>query len=337
MRLGSLFRAILASPAFLPVAANLFFKRDSWGPAVGIGPAQYTILTTETTLYPGPVPANQTGLLWVWLGISNGTGDLIQSIVGSTPPGQSECGNAAYADETWCITSEVYGNNAAGEPFQFVSDMKTVDTDFENGITFNYTLINKEFWTWHQWGTALECNNNYDGMPCSGTVSPQKYVNSKIVLDGHDINLPDTLVASGGTNYTDMYTSDGGKTWFISKIFIPAMNPNGAAATISTSTSNAKPRSTTATHTNTRSTTASRINSRSIETQATTTSVKSIIRSSSGALKSTTTVSSVRSIIFGKSTTSMKTISSSTKTSKPVMATSMKAVHVPSHTSTGRG
>ncbi|KAF2151430.1 hypothetical protein K461DRAFT_280221 [Myriangium duriaei CBS 260.36] len=231
-------------------SANTFVKRDSWGPSVGLGPAKYTIVDTETTLYPGAMPANQAGDLWVWLGISNGTGDLIQSIVGSTPKGQSECGTAALADETWCVTSEVYGNDASGRPNQWVGDLRTIDTDYANGITFRYTLVDRNTWTWNQtmrdgktgkllatyakasgpmlgWGTALECNNG-----CTGTVNPQYYRNSKITLDGADPNFSSTLGASQGANNTQMQTTDGGKTWTISEIYIPAMIPGGAAATV---------------------------------------------------------------------------------------------------------
>ncbi|PNS21824.1 DNA topoisomerase 2 [Sphaceloma murrayae] len=243
--------ALLSLLPLLALSSATLTKRDSWGPSLGLGPAAYTILTTSTTLYPGAAPADQAGLLWVWLGISNGTGDLIQSIVGSTPPGQSECGNVPNADNTWCITSEVYGNGPAGTPNQWVGDLKTVDTAFENGIVFNYTLVDRASWTWNQtmrdaktgallatfakasgpmlgWGTAIECNEG-----CTGTVSEQIYQDSKIVLEQADPNFVNTLGVSQGTTHSDMVTTDGGKTWTIEKINIPAMNAGGAKAVVS--------------------------------------------------------------------------------------------------------
>lgn len=87
----------------LLVAAEVgskFVKRDSWGPAVGLGPTVQQILHTTTTIYPGNMPSPQPAYLFVWLGISNGTGDLIQSILGSYPAGESEC-SGADADTAW--------------------------------------------------------------------------------------------------------------------------------------------------------------------------------------------------------------------------------------------
>lgn len=140
--------ALLLS-ATVATASPSLRKRDSWGPAFSLGPAKQQIVTTETTIFPGEMPPDQAAYLFAWLGISNGTGDLIQSIVGSYPKGQSECSGAA-ADTAWCISSEVYGNTAAGTPNQWVGALTTADTDYTNGITFNYTLTNKDAYTWVQ-------------------------------------------------------------------------------------------------------------------------------------------------------------------------------------------
>lgn len=89
----------LASTA---TASSMFVKRDSWGPSVGMGPSTQQIVSTTTTVYPGEMPPDQAGYLFVWMGISNGTGDLIQSIIGSYPKGLSECGGPD-ADTTWFV------------------------------------------------------------------------------------------------------------------------------------------------------------------------------------------------------------------------------------------
>lgn len=225
-------------------ASSLYAKRDSWGPAFSLGPAKHSIISTTTTIYPGKMPANQAGYLFVWLGISNGTGDLIQSIIGSYPKGQSEC-SGADADTTWCISSEVYGLASNGYPNQWVGSLTTADTAFANGIKLNYTLIDKKSYLWAQtmsdavtgkllssfqktsgpmlgWGTAIECND-YNGVACTGTVAQQTYVNSTIILDAADSTFINTLGTSGGATYSKMSTADGGKTWTIPKITIPAM------------------------------------------------------------------------------------------------------------------
>lgn len=59
-------------------AANLL-RRDSWGGALSLGPSKSTIINAVTTLIPGTAPSPQTGELFLWPGMSNGTGDLIQT------------------------------------------------------------------------------------------------------------------------------------------------------------------------------------------------------------------------------------------------------------------
>lgn len=238
------------------MASSVFSKRDSWGAAFSLGPAKQDIISTTTTIYPGKMPADQKGYLFVWLGISKGTGDLIQSIIGSYPAGGSEC-SGADADSTWCISSEVYGLASNGYPNQWVGSLTTADTAYENGIKLNYTLIDKESYLWLQtmedavtgqllstfnktsgpmlgWGTALECND-YNGVACSGTTSEQYYVNSTIILESADDSFVDTLGAGTGVVYTDMLTSDGGKTWTIAKITIPAMDPSDTSSSAASS------------------------------------------------------------------------------------------------------
>ncbi|KAK6067117.1 hypothetical protein SCUP515_10321 [Seiridium cupressi] len=236
--------SLMLLAAATATASSMFAKRDSWGPAVSLGPSKQEIISTTTTVYPGKMPSDQPGYLFVWLGISNGTGDLIQSIIGSYPAGQSEC-SGSDADDAWCISSEVYGNTDAGVPNQWVGDLTTADVNYENGILLNYTLIDKETYLWQQtmsdavtgtllstfnktsgpmlgWGTAIECQD-YNGVACTGTISEQTWVNSTIILESADSTFIDTLTASSGATYTDMLTEDDGKTWTFAKLTIPAM------------------------------------------------------------------------------------------------------------------
>ncbi|KAL5321139.1 hypothetical protein ACEPPN_011951 [Leptodophora sp. 'Broadleaf-Isolate-01'] len=236
--------SLLLSASTATASSSMFTKRDSWGPAFGLGPAKQEIISTSTTIYPGQMPANQPGYLFVWLGISNGTGDLIQSVIGSYPKGQSQC-TGPNADTAWCVSSEVYGLASNGFPNQWVGELETADTDFKNGIKLTYTLADKATYLWTQtmedavtgtllssfnktsgpmlgWGTAIECND-FNGVKCKGTVAEQSYVNSTIVLESADSTFVQTLGAGSGVTYSDMVTADGGKTWTIAKINIPAM------------------------------------------------------------------------------------------------------------------
>jgi hypothetical protein len=227
--------------------SNLAKRLDvSWGPIVYLGPTQSKtpIISTTTTIYPGKMPSSQTGYMFAWLGISNGTGDLVQSIVGSYPKGQSEC-TGPNADTTWCISSEVYGLDKTGATVQFVGEKTTADVNYENGIRLNYTLVDKESYLWVQtmhdavtgellstynktsgpmtdWNTAIELQP-YNGQNPVGTTEPQYYVNTTIVLETADSSFSQTGTTTDGAKYTELETSDNGKTWTIAKITIPAM------------------------------------------------------------------------------------------------------------------
>lgn len=49
-----------------------------------------------------------------------------------------------------CISSEVYGNDASGNPNQWVGTTLTLDANPENGLVFNYTLVDSETYLWNQ-------------------------------------------------------------------------------------------------------------------------------------------------------------------------------------------
>ncbi|KAI0125362.1 hypothetical protein BJ170DRAFT_500715 [Xylariales sp. AK1849] len=224
-------------------------KRDvSWGPIIGFQETSSEIVSSTSTMYPGKMPSNQKGYMFAWIGVGvNGNGyDLIQSIVGSYPAGLSEC-SGEDADSTWCISSEVYGLDSSGATTQFVGEKTTADVNYENGIVFNYTLTDMSAYSWTQtmtdavtgdllsaytkvskqkstlWNTAIELQD-YNGSEGSGTIEPQYYVNTTIVLKAVDENYGSTIYAESGGEYTEPTTTDGGKTWLIEKITVPAMS-----------------------------------------------------------------------------------------------------------------
>lgn len=139
-----------------------------------------------------------------------------------------------------------------------MGDLTTADTDYSDGIVINYTLTDTSAYTWTQtmsnaktgtvlssftkdsgpmlgWGTALECDD-YNDVACSGTIATQTYANSTITLAAADPTFSDTLGAGTGVTYTDMVTADGGLTWTISEIVIPAMQSDAATTSASSST-----------------------------------------------------------------------------------------------------
>jgi hypothetical protein len=80
-------------------------KRDSWGGSVSLGPSKSTIINAVTTIIPGAAPATQAGELFLWPGMSNGTGDLVQTTLESWPD-NSWCGATAGQ---WCVRASLFG------------------------------------------------------------------------------------------------------------------------------------------------------------------------------------------------------------------------------------
>lgn len=75
-----------------PTSTGAVRRDDSWGGAVSLGPSKSTIINAVTTLTPGAAPSTQSGELFLWPGMSNGTGDLIQTTLESWP------------DNSWCVS-----------------------------------------------------------------------------------------------------------------------------------------------------------------------------------------------------------------------------------------
>jgi hypothetical protein len=94
--------------ALLVTAANAasIQKRDSWGGALSLGPTQSIIISAVTTLIPGEAPLTQSGELFLWPGMSNGTGDLVQTTLESWPT-NAWCG---AAPGQWCVRASVFGS-----------------------------------------------------------------------------------------------------------------------------------------------------------------------------------------------------------------------------------
>ncbi|KAJ7637337.1 hypothetical protein DFH06DRAFT_1284166 [Mycena polygramma] len=201
---------------------------DSWGGALSLGPAKTNIIRATTTLTPGAAPFPQTGELFLWPGMSNGTGDLIQTTLESWPD-NTWCG---ATPGQWCVRASVFGS--FGQIDGTAGIVKPTDA-----VLIDYTLQSNKL-TWTQtvsiagkvvttlnhdsgpfmkgWGTGTECDNS-----CSGSIAAQTYTNTTITFDAADPNFGNTLVLTGGTTYTGLASQQGGKVWTIASIHIPAM------------------------------------------------------------------------------------------------------------------
>lgn len=88
------------------VLASHVKRQDTWGGSVSLGPTKSTITNAVTTLIPGAAPPTQNGVLFLWPGMSNGTGDLIQATLESWES-NDWCGAASGE---WCVRASVFGS-----------------------------------------------------------------------------------------------------------------------------------------------------------------------------------------------------------------------------------
>ncbi|KAJ5992400.1 hypothetical protein N7451_008124 [Penicillium sp. IBT 35674x] len=209
-------------------SANI--KRDSWGGSVSLGPTKSTIINAVTTIIPGAAPATQNGELFLWPGMSNGTGDLIQTTL------ESWASNAWCGATTgqWCVRASVFGSfgqlDGDGSPVSGTDQVRIEYNLESDGETWNQTVTNVEtgvllstyaiaagpYMTGY--GTGTECDDD-----CTGTIAAQKYINTTITLKSADTTFGDTIATAAGATYTGLASSQGGKVWTIETMDIPAM------------------------------------------------------------------------------------------------------------------
>lgn len=137
------FTALL--PALLATAnAAALSKRDSWGGALSLGPTTSTIISSVTTLTPGTAPSTQNGELFLWPGMSNGTGDLIQTTLESWPD-NTWCG--AVPGE-WCVRASVFGAfgqlDGTASPVKGDQEVKIVYTLESDNMSWTQTVTDAQ-------------------------------------------------------------------------------------------------------------------------------------------------------------------------------------------------
>ncbi|KAL4946823.1 hypothetical protein BDV06DRAFT_217977 [Aspergillus oleicola] len=181
---SSLFATLLLPPLALSTPPNTNTKRDdTWGGSVSLGPTKSTITKAVTTLIPGAAPATQNGVLFLWPGMSNGTGDLIQSTLESWES-NDWCGAASGE---WCVRASVFGSFG-----QLDGDPGVVGGDDQVEILYE---LQSDQETWVHYGTGTECNEG-----CTGTSEEQKYINTEITLASADTTFGDTIASAGSAS-----------------------------------------------------------------------------------------------------------------------------------------
>lgn len=136
-----------AAPGFLsgllqPTPAGAVKRDDTWGGAVSLGPSKSTIIKAVTTLTPGTAPSTQNGELFLWPGMSNGTGDLIQTTLESWPD-NSWCGATTGQ---WCVRASVFGSFGQydGDGAAVSGDDKVKIVYELDGTTWTQTVTNAD-------------------------------------------------------------------------------------------------------------------------------------------------------------------------------------------------
>ncbi|KAJ3123781.1 hypothetical protein HK100_011484 [Physocladia obscura] len=225
------------------ILAQIVLAIDQWGPSVSFGPSTSRIIYAKTTIIPGHFPpvSSTVGPLFLWPGMSNGTGDLIQTTLEAWPD-NSWCGATSGQ---WCADASDFGS------FGQLSGTATA-VNYDDHITIEYALQSDQV-TWVQTVSSLQLNkvistfSHQDGpmmhtgfgfgTECdsnSYTIDNQYYINTILKFENADPNFGSTVsVGNGGFangpygKYSGLQTLDGGLTWTVDIITLGAMVPTG--------------------------------------------------------------------------------------------------------------
>ena len=243
--------AALKPIAFLAtcLVASPAMAADGWGASWSFGPTTSRIVHAKTTLVPGRLPpiTPTTGPLFLWPGMSNPTSDLIQTTMDAWANNKSYCGAASGQ---WCVEASVFGSFGQRNGL-------TVAIDPDDHVTIEYELgTDGETWTQtvtsQKLGKVVSTLQSASGpMPKGGfgfateadadsfTIDTQYYLCSELHLAEADPHFGSTGVGGVGAEHgatgvgsgigtaKNVHTPDGGLTWLVDLITLPAMNPQG--------------------------------------------------------------------------------------------------------------
>jgi hypothetical protein len=231
----------------LPSARAL--AADGWGASWSFGPTTSRIVHAKTTLVPGRLPpiTSTTGPLFLWPGMSNPTSDLVQTTMDAWADNKSYCGAATGQ---WCVEASVFGSFGQ-------RNGPTVAIDPDDHVTIEYKLgTDNNTWTQtvtsQKLGKVVSTLTSTSGlMPGGGfgfateadadsfTIDTQYYLCTEVHLAAADPAFGKTGVGGVGANHgatgvgsgigtaKNLRTPDGGLTWLVDLITLPAMQPQG--------------------------------------------------------------------------------------------------------------
>ncbi|MES1186531.1 MAG: MYXO-CTERM sorting domain-containing protein [Myxococcales bacterium] len=226
---------------------------DGWGASYSfnsISPATNHLLSAKTTLVPGRLPPmpSGTGPLFIWPGLSNGKGDLIQTTLDAWGDNQGACGAATGQ---WCGETSIFGSfgqlsgpSAAFDPDDHITIEYKLGSD---NTTWTQTMtsmkLGKVVSTYARASGAMEAGGfgfATEADQDSYTIDAQYYLCTEFHLaaadptwgsksgGGNGAKYGATGTGSGPGTAKNLRTPDGGLTWLVDLITLPAMNPQGA-------------------------------------------------------------------------------------------------------------
>ncbi|KAJ5397403.1 hypothetical protein N7509_005516 [Penicillium cosmopolitanum] len=193
------------------------------GPAFSTGPVSDNswIREATSTLVLPQAPSNNQGDASLWVGMGTSNGDLIQAIADN------------WQSDAWSVYAYTLTSTSANTQMPVQGPAK--DATAGQRVTMHYkyddasgnytqtaqinnrTVSTLSTSSGHAqgWGSSVECAEEN-----CGTVGAHSWINTKIILDTADPDYINTMGKGEGVT-GDMKTSDGGKTWTVSRIDIP--------------------------------------------------------------------------------------------------------------------
>ncbi|TID19954.1 Sexual differentiation process protein isp4 [Venturia nashicola] len=216
----------------------------TWGPDITLGQTASEFTTLSTIYTTGPPPAQVKGSIFLWPGLfdqaNRNGGDLIQSVV-ELHDAKSTMETCQAKPGQWCIRPFVV--NFKTRPLSTTPEHgKSIDPG--DKILIQYTKAPGPDGKWNQKITNLSKGNavlfdypagqtptrwlqiatEYQGGN-TGTASEQIYTNTTVTVRDAEPGLGAKFRKHGDIQSTNPYSKDGGKTWVIDRVAIPAKLP----------------------------------------------------------------------------------------------------------------
>jgi hypothetical protein len=240
---------LLSAVLTLGLPSTQAMAADGWGASWSFGPTTSRIIHAKTTMVPGRLPpiTSTTGPLFLWPGMSNPTSDLVQTTMDAWPDNKGYCGAGTGQ---WCVEASVFGSFGQ-------RNGPTVAIDPDDHVTIEYVLgTDSNTWTQtvtsQKLGKVVSTLQSTSGpMPKGGfgfateadadsfTIDTQYYLCTELDFAAADPHFAATGVGGVGAQHgatgmgsgvgtaKNVRTPDGGLTWLVDLITLPAMQPQG--------------------------------------------------------------------------------------------------------------